>query len=83
MTERRPTLKNLEALIDGHGEVTVGRIGPIPCAATAADEDLTYAMLLRRPSESLLQLLERLDTTLGWAWENEETVDEIKAIVGR
>src|SRR5206468_3532407 len=77
MTERRPTLKNLEALIEGRGDITVGRVGPTPCIATAADEDFTYAMLQRRPSESLLQLLERLDATLAWAWEHEETVDEI------
>jgi hypothetical protein len=72
-------LKNLEALIDAHGEISIGRIGPIPCAVTASDDDQTYAMLLRRRSESLLQLLERLDTTLAWAWEHEEMVDEINA----
>jgi len=72
-------LKNLEALIDAHGEISIGRIGSIPCAVTASDDDQTYAMLLRRRSESLLQLLERLDTTLAWAWEHEEMVDEINA----
>ena len=77
MTKSRATLKNLEALIAGHGELTVGGIGPMPCVATASDDDLTYAMLLRRPSESLLQLFERLDATLAWAWEHEEMVDEI------
>ncbi len=79
MTKRRSTLKNLAALIEGRGDITIGHIGPIPCAATASDEDLTYAMLVRRPSETLLQLLERLDTTLAWAWEHEELVDEINA----
>jgi hypothetical protein len=79
MTKTRATLKNLEALIAGHGELTVGGIGPMPCVATASDDDLTYAMLLRRPSESLLQLFERLDATLAWAWEHEEMVDEINA----
>jgi len=30
-------LKNIEYLIDGNGEVTLGRCGPVSCAATASD----------------------------------------------
>jgi len=71
------SLTNLEALLDGRGEITIGSIGPIPCVATASDEDMTYVMLQRRPGEPLGALLDRLDATLAWAWENEELVDEI------
>ena len=71
------TLKNVEALIDGHGEITVGSVGPIRCAAIAADDDQMLAALVRRPGESLLQLLERLDAALRQAWEDGEFVDEI------
>ena len=39
---------------------------PIGCVATA-DEDCTYAMLVRRRGESLLQLLSRLDQAIDKA----------------
>jgi hypothetical protein len=40
---------------------------PIACVATAADEDRTYAMLVRRRGESLLRLLSRLDQAIDKA----------------
>lgn len=33
-----PSLPNIEFLIDGNGDVTIGAVGPIACAATAVDE---------------------------------------------
>lgn len=73
------TLKNLESLIDGNGDVTVGSVGPIRCAAVAADDDQMLAALVRRPGESLLQLLEQLDGVLPHGWKHEDFVDEINA----
>jgi len=49
--------KNIDALVKSGGEVTIGRIGPVRCAATAADEDQSLAMLARRPGEFLEELL--------------------------
>lgn len=69
--------ENIEFLIDGNGDISVGRVGPIRCAATAADEDQQLAALVRRPNESFLQLLKRLDGAIGKALENGEFVDEI------
>ncbi len=63
--------ENIEFLIDGNGEITVGAVGPIRCAATAVDEDQCLAMLVRRPGESLVDLLQRLDAAIGDAYENE------------
>jgi len=60
--------ENIEALIDGIGDITVGSIGPIRCAATAADNDQCLAMLVRRPRESLLDLLRRLDAAIASAY---------------
>ncbi len=57
-------LANIEFLIDGNGDITIGRVGPIPCVATAADEDQCLAMLQRRPGESLAELLQRLDAAI-------------------
>tara|TARA_Y100000588_G_C13794908_1_gene728291 strand:- start:493 stop:654 length:162 start_codon:yes stop_codon:yes gene_type:complete len=50
-------LENIELLIDGSGEITIGRVGPVSCAATASDEDQCLAMLVRRPEESFEDLL--------------------------
>jgi len=70
-------LKNLESLIDGNGDVTLGRVGPIRCAAIACDEDQQLAALVRGKRESFEALLIRLDAAIGKAWEDDERVDEI------
>ena len=59
------------------GEITVGMLRPIGCVATAADEDCTYAMLVRRKNESLLELLTRLDQAIAKAQEKNIFTDEI------
>jgi len=71
--------ENIEFLVDGNGDITIGTIGPIRCAATAADEDQCLAMLVRRPGESLTDLLQRLDAAIADAYENNIYVDEINA----
>jgi len=54
-------MKNIEALIEDGGDITVGAIDPIECAATAADGHNALAMLVRRDGETLNALLKRLD----------------------
>jgi len=71
--------ENIEALIDGRGDITIGRIGSVHCAATAADEDQCLAMLVRRPDESLPDLLRRLDAAIADAYENSVYIDEVNA----
>jgi hypothetical protein len=71
--------ENIEFLIDGNGDITVGAVGPIRCAATAADEDQCLAMLVRRPGETLTDLLQRLDAAIGDACKNQIYIDEINA----
>ncbi|MDR4465121.1 MAG: hypothetical protein MRJ66_12720 [Nitrospira sp.] len=76
--ENRPTrFKNIDALVKSGGEITIGRIGPVRCGATAADEDQSLAMLARRPAESLGELIERLDRAIVKAWDEGEYIDEI------
>lgn len=70
-------LRNIDELIQDRGEVTLGRVGPIPCAAIATEGQQPLAMLVRRRRESLAALLERLDEAIGRAWDDEEFVDEI------
>lgn len=77
MSDCFPSLPNIEYLIDGNGEITIGGIGPINCAATAADDDQSLAMLVRRDGETLEQLLIRLNRAIEKAVEDEIFVDEI------
>ena len=77
MSHRFPSLPNIESLIDGDGDITIGRVGPIRCAATACDEDQSLAMLVRREGETLEQLMMRLDTAIDKAVEEDIFIDEI------
>jgi hypothetical protein len=77
----RMRLKYVESLLDGYGEITIGRVGPIRCAAIACDEDQQLAMLVRRAGESLEDLLRRLEAALVRACEHDEYIDEINAPV--
>ena len=49
--------KNIEALIEDGGDITLGALPPHECAATAADGSNCLAMLVRRDGESLNALL--------------------------
>lgn len=70
-------MKNIETLIEDGGEITLGAIHPIDCAATAADGHNTVAMLVRRDGETLSALLKRLDRAIGTFYDNGEVIDEI------
>lgn len=70
-------LKYIEELVDNNGEITIGRVGPVRCGATACDEADCLAMLARRPNESLENLLVRLDSAIEDAIEHDVFVDEI------
>ena len=69
--------RNIDSLVSGDGDVSIGRIGPVRCAAVASDEDQQLAALVRRPRESLEELLARLDAAIERAWEEDVFLDEI------
>ena len=71
--------ENISWLVMNGGDVTLGRVGPVACAATASDEEQCLAMLVRRPGESLSELLGRLDAAIHNAHENQVFTDEINA----
>ncbi len=77
MSDRFPSLPNIEFLIDGNGEITIGEVGPVACAATACTENQALAMLVRRDNETLKQLLMRLESALDKAYKEEIFIDEI------
>ena len=60
------SLPNIAELIED-GEITIGMRRPMGCVAIAADEDCTYAMIVRRRGESLMQFLIRLDRAIDKA----------------
>ena len=66
-------------MLGGDGQIAIGSIGPIACAAVANDEHNMLAALVRRPEETLQQLLERLDRAVQLALEDEIFTDEINA----
>jgi len=72
------SLPHIAQLIES-GDITIGMLRPVGCVATAADEDCTYAMLVRRRGESLFQLLARLDQAIEKALTDGICTDEINA----
>lgn len=77
MSTKLPSLDNIEDLIDGAGQITIGVVKPVPCAAIATEGRRPLAMLVRRDGETLYELLERLETAIDKAHEEEIFVDEI------
>lgn len=67
----------LQAFIDNDGQLTLGRIGPVACAAVAAQDDQMLVALVRHDNESLPELLARLEDALTDALDNEIYIDEI------
>lgn len=53
MSPSGDALANIAALIDDGGQITIGQLYPIECAAIANDDHNCLAMLQRRPDESL------------------------------
>lgn len=70
-------LANIAELIDDGGQISIGKLYPIDCAAVANDDHDCYAMLRRRPGETLHQLLHRMDAAIASARDNGIRIDEI------
>jgi hypothetical protein len=70
-------MKNIETFINDGGEITIGPIGPVDCAATASDADQAIVMLVRREGETLNALLKRLDKAIAMFHANNEITAEI------
>jgi hypothetical protein len=79
---------NIHAFVDGtRGQLTIGKIPPIPCAALAAVGKTVRVALVRRPKETVSELLQRLDAALGKVLADGQPIDEvlpeIKRLEGR
>ena len=70
-------MKNIEALINDGGEITLGAIGGIDCAASAANVYNSFVMLARRGGETFNALLRRLDKAIATVRDGGDPIDEI------
>jgi hypothetical protein len=60
-------LPNIEALIEYDGQITIENIPSVGYCAVASDENNTLAMLKRRPDDTFMELLSRLDQAIEQA----------------
>lgn len=72
-------MKNIEALIDDGGSISVGALDEIECVAAASDPHNSLALLVRRDGETLAALLKRLDKAVGQFYANGDAIDEVNA----
>ena len=72
-------LSNIDRLIADRGSIDVRYSQSVGCIASAADEHIYYATLVRREAETLLELLARLDRAIEVASDTTMTVDEVNA----
>ena len=70
-------MKNIEALIDDGGDISIGPVGSVPCVAAASDGKNCLAMLVRREDETLSALMKRLNKAIGLAWSDDLFTDEV------
>ena len=70
-------MKNIEALIDAGGDISIGPVAPFDCVAAATDGSVCMAMLVRRNGEKLNALMKRLDKAIGLAWSDDLITDEV------
>ena len=67
----------LHRFITSGGTIDVGRIDRIDCAAVATDANTLWVALTRRDQEGFMDLLGRLNDTLGQCLARGERVDEL------
>ncbi len=75
---RTAALDNLQAFLNGtRGQITIGEIPPIRRAALAAEGKKARVALVCRDNETISELLQRLDASLGKAMAENTVVDEV------
>ena len=74
---KKVPLPNIEWLLTERGSITVQELQGLGCIAAAADQEGSYAMLVRRDHESIPDLITRLDAAIARAAENNVVVDEV------
>jgi hypothetical protein len=70
---------HIEEFIESGGNINIGPIAPIECAAVAADPHGMLAALVRRNGETFNELMHRLDHAVDLAINHDAFTDEINA----
>jgi hypothetical protein len=68
---------HIDDLMTAGGQITLGRMAPLDGVAVAADDHNLYAVLRRRPEETFIDLLQRLDQALAVAQNGGPRTNEI------
>lgn len=68
---------HVEEFVEHGGNITIGPIAPIECAAVAADHHSMLAALVRRDGETFNDLMARLDHAVDLAINYDAPTDEI------
>jgi len=68
---------HIEAFVESGGNISIGRVAPIECAAVAADDHGMLAALVRRNDETFASLMQRLDDAVDKAMNHDAFTDEI------
>jgi hypothetical protein len=77
-TSRTAALDNIQSFLDDtRGQITIGEIPPIRRAALAAEGKKARVALVCRDNETISELLQRLDASLGRAMAENTVVDEV------
>ena len=75
---RTAAFDHIQAFLDNtRGQITIGEIPPIRRAALAAEGKKARAALVCRDDETVSELLQRLDASLGKAMAQNTVVDEV------
>jgi hypothetical protein len=77
-TSLTSSLNNIQSFLDStRGQITIGEIPPIRRAALAAQGKKARVALVARDTETVAELLQRLDVALGTAMAEDTVIDEV------
>jgi hypothetical protein len=77
-TSLTSSLNNIQSFLDNtRGQITIGEIPPIRRAALAAQGKKARVALVARDTETVAELLQRLDVALGTAMAEDTVIDEV------
>ena len=78
------SFKHIQAFLDGsRGQITIGEIPPIRRATLAAEGKNVRVALVCQDNETVAQLLQRLDASLGKALAANIVIDEVLPAIKR
>jgi hypothetical protein len=77
-TSLTASFNNIQSFLDNtRGQITIGEIPPIRRAALAAQGKKARVALVARDTETVAELLQRLDVALGTAMAEDTVIDEV------